>query len=242
MARTDHWSLTTTTDSVLLYYITDRKQFPGPESEWRERLMKKIADAARAGVDYVQLREKDLPARELESLAQEVIQVIRDSRSKTRVLINSRTDIALAAQADGVHLTSNDISPFDVRKIWRAAHGQDEPVIVIGVSCHNEAEVIEAKRAAADFVVFGPVFEKRAAGELSRAGTGPRTGLGTVPETRIDQLRKACQHQIPVIALGGVTLENARSCVEAGASGVAGIRLFQESDMSITVVKLRNLT
>ena len=215
---------------MLLYYITDRTQFPGAESERVDRLLNKIAEAAHAGVDYVQLREKDLPTRELESLAQEAAQAIRDSRSRTRLLINSRTDIAIAAQADGVHLTSNDISPVDVRKIWHAAHGQDEPVIVIGVSCHNETEVIEAKRAAADFVVFGPVFEKRAAGELSRAGTG------------MDQLRKACQHQIPVIALGGVTQDNARSCVEAGASGVAGVRLFQEGDVSRTVAKLRNLT
>lgn len=212
---------------MLLYYITDRTQFSGAESERREHLLKKIAEAAHAGVDYVQLREKDLPARELESLAQEAALVIRESRSKTRLLINSRTDVALAARADGVHLTSNDISPFDVRKIWRAADGPDEPIIVIGVSCHNEAEVIEAERAAADFVVFGPVFEKRAA-------EGP-SALG------IDQLRKVCQHQIPVIALGGVTPENARSCIAAGASGVAGIRLFQEGELSTTVVKLRKL-
>jgi thiamine-phosphate pyrophosphorylase len=217
---------------LLLYYITDRTQFPEAESERRERLLRKIAEAAHAGVDCVQLREKDLPARELESLAQEAAQAIRDSRSRTRLLINSRTDIALAAQADGVHLTSNDISPVDVRKIWRAARKPHEPII--GVSCHKEAEVIEAKRAAADFVVFGPVFEKRAAGELSRAGTGPGTGM--------DQLRKVCQHKIPVIALGGVTLQDTPSCIEAGASGVAGIRLFQEGDMSITVAKLRNLT
>jgi thiamine-phosphate pyrophosphorylase len=196
-------------------------------------LLKRIAEAAHAGVDYVQLREKDLPARELEFLAQEAAQVICNSRSKTRLLINSRTDVAIATQAYGVHLTSNDISPVDVRKIWRAAHGQDEPVVVIAVSCHNEAEVVEAKRAAADFIVFGPVFEKRAAGELSRAGTGPGTG--------IDQLRKVCRHQIPVIALGGVTSENAHSCIEAGASGVAGIRLFQEGDVSTIVAKLRNL-
>jgi thiamine-phosphate pyrophosphorylase len=212
---------------LLLYYITDRTQFQGAESERRERLVKKIAEAAQAGVDYVQLREKDLPTRELESLAQEAAQAIRDSRSRTRLLINSRTDIALAAQADGVHLTSNDISPLDVRNIWRAAHGPDD--LIIGVSCHNEAEIVEAERAAADSVVFGPVFEKRAAGELSRAGTG------------IGQLRKVCQHQIPVIALGGVTQDNARSCIEAGASGVAGIRLFQEGDVSTIVAKLRNL-
>ncbi|MCU1270960.1 MAG: thiamine-phosphate diphosphorylase [Acidobacteriaceae bacterium] len=222
---TGHYSLTT--DSLLLYYITDRTQLPGIESERFDRLLKKIAEAADAGVDYVQLREKDLPARQLESLSREAAQLIHQSGSKTRIMINSRTDVAIAAQADGVHLTSNDISPVDVRNIWRAAHGQDEPVIVIGVSCHTEAEVVEAKRAAADFVVFGPVFEKRAS-ELSPVG--------------IDQLQKVCQHKIPVIALGSVTPENARSSIEAGASGVAGIRLFQEGDVSTMVVKLRNLT
>jgi thiamine-phosphate pyrophosphorylase len=210
---------------LLLYYITDRTQFPGAESERRQHLLKKIGEAAHAGVDYVQLREKDLPARELESLAQEAAKVIRESRSKTRFLINSRADIALAAPADGVHLTSNDISPFDVRKVWRAAHGPDEPII--GVSCHNEAEVIEAERAAADFVVFGPVFDKRTGEKLS--GTG------------IDQLRKVCQRQIPVIALGGVTPDNTHFCIEAGASGVAGIRLFQEGAVSTIVAKLRKL-
>ena len=100
---------------MLLYYITDRAQFPGTERKSRERLLNKIAEAASAGVDYVQLREKDLPARELESLAQQAAQIIRDSGSSTRLLINSRTDIALAAEAHGVHLTSNNISPVDAR-------------------------------------------------------------------------------------------------------------------------------
>lgn len=101
---------------------------------------------------------------------------------------------------------------------------QDGPVIVIGVSCHNEAEVIEAERASADFVVFGPVFDKR--------GT-EKQPVG------IDELRKVCRHQIPVLALGGVTAENAHLCIEAGASGVAGIRLFQDNDVAAVVTKLR---
>ena len=208
---------------MLLYYITDRARFLGTESHRRKCLLRKIAEAAHAGVDYVQLREKDLPARELESLAQEAANATRESRSKTRLLINSRTDIALAAQADGVHLTSQDISPTDVRKIWHEAQGSAEPII--GVSCHTEAEVIEAERASADFVVFGPVFEKRGAAEILAVGT--------------DELRKVCSYRIPVLALGGITTENAHLCIEAGANGVAGIRLFQDNDVDAVVTKLR---
>jgi thiamine-phosphate pyrophosphorylase len=207
---------------LLLYYITDRAQFSGGENDRRKRLLEKIEHAALCGVDYVQLREKDLPARELEPLSREVAQLIHQSGGRTRLLINSRTDIALVAQADGVHLTSNDISPPDVKKIWREAQGAGEAVIA--VSCHSEAEVIAAESAAADFVVFGPVFDKR--------GT-EKQPVG------IDQLRKVCRHRLPVIALGGVTTENAQLCIEAGASGVAGIRLFQGNEAAAVVTKLR---
>jgi thiamine-phosphate pyrophosphorylase len=210
---------------LLLYYITDRTQFQGAESERHERLLKKIAEAALIGVDYVQLREKDLGARQLESLFREAAQLIHQSGSRTRLLINSRIDVAIAAQADGVHLRSSDVSPLDVKKIWREAQGSGKPIIA--VSCHSEADVVAAESASAGFVVFGPVFEKRGAGEIPAVG--------------IDQLRKVCRHQIPVIALGGVTPDNGRSCVEAGASGIAGIRLFQEGDMATIVAKLRKL-
>ena len=219
---------------MLLYYISDRRQLPGTESQRRERLLRKIAEAASAGIDYIQLREKDLPGRELESLAKLAAQLIRESRSRTRLLINSRTDIALAAEIHGVHLTSTDISPTDVRKIWFEAR-PSEPIIA--VSCHTESDVIAAEsgsarlaagvhaRPAADFVVFGPIFEKRGATE-----TGG-----------IDQLLQVCSYRVPVLALGGVTEENAHLCIEAGASGIAGIRLFQENDVARVVTKLRGL-
>lgn len=219
---------------MLLYYITDRTQFPGTESQRRERLLKKIAEAAMTAVDYVQLREKDLSGRALESLAKAAAQLIGESRSSTRLLINSRTDVALAAKAHGVHMTSNDILPADVRRIWREARGPRQPIIA--VSCHSAADVIAVESASdrvaadvhvrpADFVVFGPVFEKR--GATATAG--------------IDQLQKVCRHRIPVLALGGVTTENAHLCIEAGASGIAGIRLFQENDVAAVVTKLRGL-
>jgi thiamine-phosphate pyrophosphorylase len=205
---------------LLLYYITDRTQFPGDEFQRRTRLIEKISEAALAGVDYVQLREKDLPARELERLAREAVQNTRESGSKTRLLINSRTDVALSTQADGVHLRSDDISPVHVRRIWQ----QDlrQPIVV--VSCHTEAEVIAAKNAKVDFLVFGPIFEKKA-----RAGTA--AGL--------DQLRAVCRNQIPVLALGGITPENARACIAAGASGIAAIRLFQDNEIFAIVEKLK---
>lgn len=206
---------------MLLYYITDRRQFPGTEEERRDRLLEKIAQAASCGIDFVQLREKDLPSRELEYLARAAREKI--GSSGTRLLINSRTDVALATNADGVHLRSKDLSPAEVRRIWRLAGRNTDPIIA--VSCHTEAEVAAAREKGADFVVFGPVFEKKESSEVLAEG--------------LEQLRSACGHGIPILALGGVTLGNARECVDAGAAGVAGIRLFQEGDVVNAVRDLR---
>ncbi|HEX8926219.1 MAG TPA: thiamine phosphate synthase [Terriglobales bacterium] len=205
---------------MLLYYITDRKQFPGAEAEQRDQLLGRIADAARAGVDYVQLREKDLPSNELECLAVAALKAVRASDKNTRLLINSRADIALATGADGVHLRSNDISPADVRRIWRSAGLTTQPVVA--VSCHSGNDVKSAKAAGADFVVFGPVF-----------------GKGAAPATGVDALRAACAHGIPVLALGGVTAANTRPCTEAGAAGIAGIRLFEHGYLPGVLTRLR---
>ena len=208
---------------MLLYYITDRSQFSGAEPDLQTRLIERIADAVGCGIDFIQLREKDLCAHELEALAQVVIQTVRASGSPTRLLINSRTDIALAVDAHGVHLRSHDVSPIEVRRIWRGAGQKNEPVIA--VSCHTEAEVVAAKKNGADFVVFGPVFEKKDSPEVSATG--------------LDQLRSACRHGVPVVALGGVRRQNAHLCTQAGAEGIAGIRLFQDGDLAATVKKLR---
>jgi thiamine-phosphate pyrophosphorylase len=217
---------------VLLYYITDRKQFPGPELRRRELLLAKIAEAARAGVDYIQLREKDLSARELELLARQAVRVCREPRNQkreTRLLINSRCDIALAAGAGGIHLPSNDVTASDARTIRSEALARNSELetrsFVVAVSCHTAEEVRLAETQGADFAVFGPVFEK--------VGTPMRVGL--------EALRAACQlGHMPVLAIGGVTLENARACVEAGAAGIAAIRLFQENNVREIVRKLRS--
>jgi thiamine-phosphate pyrophosphorylase len=148
-------------------------------------------------------------------------------------LINSRTDVALAVQADGVHLRSSDISPQEVRMLWmkcmpeergrqRLAQTDSPHLPLIGVSCHSPAEVVKAADDNATFAVFGPVFEKAAE---QRAG--------------METFRKACQSNIPVLALGGVTLANAHTCLAAGAAGVAAIRLFQENDVATVVKQLR---
>jgi thiamine-phosphate pyrophosphorylase len=205
---------------LLLYYITGREQFPGTELQRREQLLRRVGEAAAGGVDYVQLRERDLSSRNLEQLARSLVETVRAASSATRVLINSRTDIALAAGADGVHLRSNDIPLADVRSIWRAAARASDPVIA--VSCHTLRQVRAAKDGGANFVVFGPVFGK--SGE-------PGVGLTTLGE--------ACGQSVPVFALGGVTTENASACRAAGAAGIAGIRLFQEGDLPGTVNALR---
>lgn len=213
-----------TTKHCLLYYITDRAAFASDEPSRRRRLLEKIAEAARVGIDYVQLREKDLTTRELESLSRAAVANLNKLRTenrelKTKLLINSRTDIALAVGAHGVHLRSDDVSPLDVRAVWDRCDDRgrlSDRAPIIGISCHSVEEVKRAEANGATFAVFAPVFEKKDA---------PASPAG------LDQLREACKARIPVLALGGVTLKNARQCLEAGASGIAAIRLFQENEV-----------
>jgi len=213
---------------LLLYYITDRSQFAGGEQTQRLALLKKVAEAASGGVDFIQLREKDLPARELERLARQAIPAIRDSSghepSRTRLLINSRTDVALACGADGVHLRSDDVSPGDVRSAWNHLP-REKAVPVISVSCHSAAAIAQVAAGGADLALFAPVFEKPGSAHSCAAG--------------LETLREACRQGVPVLALGGVTAENAQSCIEAGAAGVAGIRLFQQGHIREIVKRLR---
>ena len=224
---------------MLLYYITDRKQFPGTAAEQCRKLLDKIAAAAHAGINYIQLREKDLSARELDLLARKAISLLtnatRDSRLVTRFLINSRTDIALACGADGVHLTSADISPADARALAIRAGRND---FLVAASCHSAQEVRLAESHGANFVVLAPIFGKASAGT-------PGIGLGSIRElsnnSPVDRRIEAgdTRSRIPVLALGGVTIENAKACVDAGAAGIAAVRLFQENDVEQVVKSLR---
>lgn len=185
---------------MIRYYITSRQRAGGTGA-----LLQFIVRAIAAGVELIQVREKDLPARQLLTLVRTVVDLARGSA--TRVLVNERLDVALAAGAHGVHLPGNSIAPSRLREV--APTG-----FLIGVSCH---QVKEMDAPGADFAVFSPVFYTE-----SKAGYGPPQGL--------DRLREACRStSLPVLALGGVTLENAPRCMAAGAAGIAGISLFQQT-------------
>jgi thiamine-phosphate pyrophosphorylase len=209
-----------------LYYITDRRQFPGGAEKQEQRLLNKIDECAAAGVEYIQLREKDLSTRALEELAAKAVAALRGSG--TRLLINSRADVALAAGADGVHLRASDLKASDARAIFslfdQVRAGRRDPIV--GVSAHSRDEVLSAEAHGADFAVFAPVFEKK----------------GLINSGGLDRLRQICHREhaaMPVFALGGITAENAQLCVEAGAAGIAGIRIFQENDAQAIVSALR---
>lgn len=209
---------------MILYYITDRGQFPGSEAEKCRHLVAKIAEAAQVGIDFIQLRERDLNARELEQLAAAAMEALQ-SKSPTHLLINSRTDVALAVAAHGVHLRADDITAAEARGIWLRA-SKTKPVIA--VSCHTAEEVALAEAHGADFTVLGPIFEKESIASL---GVGV---LGAAAQRSL-----GATEAMPVLALGGVTLNNAAECIAAGAKGMAGIRIFQTGDLKTTVAKLR---
>jgi thiamine-phosphate pyrophosphorylase len=207
---------------MLLYYITDRRQFPGNPEAQRQQLLRKIAECAAAQVDYIQLREKDLNIRALEELATEAVRLLPPG-AHTKLLINSRTDVALACGAHGVHLPANDLPASEARSILGQC-GSVHPVIAVSV--HSTEELSYAEAHGADFAVFAPVFET----------DGQRIGDG------LERLRQSCGkpgRAMPVLALGGITLENAQQCLVAGANGIAAIRMFQENNAGKIVAKLR---
>jgi thiamine-phosphate pyrophosphorylase len=169
----------------------------------------------RDGVQFVQLREKQLAAGELVTLATALRAGLRES-GDTKLLVNGRVDVAVAAGADGVHLTSRpgELTPERVRQVFRMA-GAGEPAV--SVSCHTLDEIRRAAADGVDLILFGPVFEKRVAGAVVAEGVG------------LEALRAACAaaNGIPVLALGGITWPTSELCIQAGAAGVAGIRLFE---------------
>ncbi len=199
---------------MILYAITDRRQQEGDLLDHLGRLLQ-------AGPDLLQIREKDLPARELFQLTQAVLRL--PNPGETRILVNGRVDVALAAGAQGVHLPAGAPSPSDIRSITPQG-------FFIGVSCHSVDEVRQAEAEGADFTVFGPVFETASKGRYG-------------PPRELQALEEACRLvEIPVLALGGVQFENASQCLGRGAAGVAGISLFQRrASVKETLAALRNL-
>ena len=183
---------------MLRCYITDRRSLPAGAA-----LIDSIRVNLAAGVEWIQIREKDLSARELFDLVTQALSLPNPHGSK--ILVNTRVDVALAAGAAGAHLPAGSPPP----RIWRAL---TPPGFLVGVSSHTIDEVRAAQDEGADYAVFGPVFSP-----LSKAtGLEPR-GLA--------QAARAVG--IPVLALGGITASNVEDCIQAGAAGVAAISLYQ---------------
>jgi thiamine-phosphate pyrophosphorylase len=202
---------------VFRYAITDRSLYPGDELQKRAGLVGRASRWTRDGIDLIQLREKDLPAAEIAALAREILKAISSAGSETKLLINSRADIAVATGAHGVHLTSHldELTVEQVRTLYRS---NNLPSPIVSISCHDLKEVHRAREEQADVILFAPVFEKIIVGGEAIRGRG------------FVELRDACTaaSPIPVYALGGVTEQNMSSCLDAGAAGVAGIRLFKD--------------
>lgn len=179
-------------------YITDRTTTDG--------LLDAIVRNCAAGVEWIQIREKDLSAKELLDLARSALAL--PNRGETKILINGRMDVAIAAEAAGLHLPAQSIPPL----VWR---GIAPPAFLIGVSCHAVDEVRRAEAGGADYVFFGPVFAP-----ISKTSALSPRGLRGLEEA-------ARTVRIPVLALGGITRDRISACVAAGAAGIAGISLFQ---------------
>jgi thiamine-phosphate pyrophosphorylase len=213
---------------VLLYAITGRTLLRGNEAERAERLAALASDWAGNGVDLIQVRENDLLTPELTGLAAKIVGAVRQSGGLTKVLINASPEgaarIALQSQADGVHLKSGLTREQLVEAVCQIR--LDLPNPVISVSCHSIDEILSARAAGVTLALFGPIFEKVLPGSPARTGVG------------LESLATACRvasqptphAPLPILALGGVTLGNAGQCLDAGAAGIAAIRLFLTAD------------
>lgn len=239
----------------LLCYVTDRRSLASTKtSEARQPfderliLLEKIAAAAAAGVDWIQIREKDLSGRKCSLLTREAARLAASSSHgatakpsasseakaardlvSTRILVNDRLEVALAAQAGGVHLGEKSPPPEEARRLVKSLRREKD--FLIGVSCHSLEAAKTAERGGVDYLFFGPVFATP-----SKAAYGATQGL--------KRLAEVCRAvAVPVLAIGGITLENAADCVSAGASGIAAIRLFQDApDLAAVVRALRKVT
>lgn len=216
----------------ILCYVTDRCGLKLDANEnSAAALLRKIEATAAAGVGWIQIREKDLSARECASLTREALRLVAQASSglgpPPRVLVNDRLDVAIAERAGGVHLGENSLPVADAKRLVAASRPSLHDFL-IGVSCHSLETAQSAAWAGADYVFFGPVFATP-----SKAKFGPPQGLA-----RLAEICSALE--IPVIAIGGITRENAGQCLKQGAAGIAGIRLFQNAEaLPLLVQELR---
>jgi thiamine-phosphate pyrophosphorylase len=215
--------------SPILCYVTDRKDLASEDNDQNQALLKRIAIAAAAGVDWIQVREKDLSAKELCSLTGDAVAQTKKINERggraSRILVNERLDVARSEHAGGVHLGEHSLPIHEVCKWLAASPNFDErDKFLVGVSCHSVQAAASAARGGADYIFFGPVFATP-----SKAPFGAPPGL--------QRLAEACGCvSIPVLAIGGITVDNASDCVAAGAGGIAAIRLFQDAENLASVV------
>ena len=208
----------------ILYLITDgtTTEASTPESKEFQDILVLVRAAVDAGLQLIQLREKDLTARHLFELTARAAEITRGT--STRLLVNDRADIATTAGAQGVHLTTRSLEPHIVRQ----AFGAD---FLIGASTHSLSEAMAARDGGADFAVFGPVFE-----------TDSKTKYG--PAVGIEALARVTRElsPFPILALGGISKANAADCLRAGAQGIAAIRLFSDAETLPQTVNALRLT
>jgi thiamine-phosphate pyrophosphorylase len=199
-----------------------------------------IASAAAAGVHWIQLREKDLAARDLAHLTRAAMTrcspvnrgATNSSPSPPRIFVNDRLDVAIAERAGGIHLSENSLAVSDVRRLLRTFTNERHLAeFLVGVSCHSLASAQAAAAAGADYIFFGPIFPTP-----SKRVYGHAKGLQSLVEV--------CRAvNIPVLAIGGINAENAAVCLDSGASGIAAIRMFQQPhELPAVAGLLRSLT
>jgi thiamine-phosphate pyrophosphorylase len=194
-------------DLPLIYLITGGDGNEQNLSEKRPQILNLVKTAVEARISLVQIREKNLSARSVFKLACEAAEIAKNS--DTKILVNDRADIALAAKADGVHLTANSLSAAIIRRNFPKD-------FIIGVSAHTIEKAEQSRAEGADFATFSPIFASPNKGE-------PK-GL--------DALREICEElkPFPIIALGGIDETNYESVLHAGASGFAAIRFLNDAE------------
>ena len=178
-----------------LYAITDSKRYPD--------MLQRLEKALKKGIRMVQLREKELSGLEYYQLAKRVRELTQDYDAM--LFINDRVDIALAVNADGVHLPEKGLPPSVVKKI--------APKLLVGYSAHSLEQALCAQEEGADFITLSPIFKTQSHPEVEPIGLG--------------LLKEVSQRlSIPVYALGGITWDRIKLCYKNGAYGIAGIGLF----------------
>lgn len=212
------------------YAITNRALLPGTEQDRRAALLELVRRWASNSIDYIQVREKDLAPSELFGLTKQIVATVRKQNTRTKILLNGPAQIALEAAADGIHLPAN--APTKASKEARSLYARSGKEAILSHACHSMYEVLKTKEESQQnaqatttntLILYAPVFEKVLSTENNQQKL---PGLG------LESLKQAAQaaHPIPVFALGGVTTENAATCIAAGTAGIAGIRFFLEKN------------